>query len=216
MKKVAVTVVLVVAIGVLALGSFVEPVNVFSLFDWHVTQKQPVVNYPVLAVSRVIDGDSFEFWLHIAPRLAYFADIRLANVDTPEITGDCKEEGLRVKGIIEDLFRNAEAITVKFTGYVSFGRWVCIVTVDGQDLAWWVKEKERELNNLWRSKGKEITYSLFRSLVGSGQVLTIMINDNLGRGTMVDGAEFLVQLPNEQANYEPLLLEHGVSICTSM
>jgi len=142
MKKVAVTVVLVLAIGVLALGSFVEPVKVFSLFNWHVTQKQPAVNYPVLAVSRVIDGDSFEFWLHIAPRLAYFADIRLANVDTPEITGDCKEEGFRVKAIIEDLFRNAEAITIEFIGYGKFGRWVCLVIVDGEDLGEWIEERE--------------------------------------------------------------------------
>ena len=140
MKKVAVTVVLVMAIGVLALGSFVEPVKVFSLFDWRVTQKQPAVNYPVLAVSRVIDGDSFEFWLHIAPCLAYFADIRLANVDTPEITGDCKEEGLRVKGIIEELLGNAEAITIEFTGNVSFGRWVCLVIVDGEDLGEWIED----------------------------------------------------------------------------
>lgn len=142
MKKVAVTVVLVLAIGVLTLGSFVEPVKVFSLFDWHVIQKQPTVNYPVLAVSRVIDGDSFEFWLHIAPRLAYFADIRLANVDTPEITGSQKEEGLRVKGIIEELLSDAEAITIEFTGNVSFGRWVCLVTVDGWDLGEWIEERE--------------------------------------------------------------------------
>ena len=142
MKKVAVTVVLVMAIGVLALGSFVEPVKVFSLFDWRVTQKQPAVNYPVLAVSRVIDGDSFEFWLHIAPCLAYFADIRLANVDTPEITGDCKEEGLPVKGIIEDLFRNAEAITIEFIGEDKYGRSICLVTVDGSDLGEWIEEKE--------------------------------------------------------------------------
>ena len=148
MKKVAVTVVLILAIGVLALGSFVEPVNVFSLFDWHVIQKQPVVNYPVLAVSRVIDGDSFEFWLHIAPRLAYFADIRLANVDTPEINrkaGPCREEGWRVKGIIEELLGNAEAITIRtdpFTGDVSFDRWVCWVTVDGEDLGEWIEENK--------------------------------------------------------------------------
>lgn len=32
-------------------------------------------------------------------------------------------------------------IRVKLTGY-NFGRWVCIVTVDGEDLAEWIKENK--------------------------------------------------------------------------
>ena len=56
-----------------------EPVKEFpSFFDWQVIENEPAENYTVLAVARVIDGDTFEFWLHIAPRLAYFADVRLA------------------------------------------------------------------------------------------------------------------------------------------
>lgn len=140
MKKVAVAAVLIIAVSVLAFGSFVEPVNVFSFFDCKVIEKEPVCNYPVLAIARVIDGDTFEFWLHIAPRLARFTDIRLADVDTPEITGDQKEEGLRVKALVEEFLGNAEEITISFTGNLTFCRWICEVTVDGEDLAAWIKE----------------------------------------------------------------------------
>lgn len=112
-----------------------------GLSEQDIIENEPTFNYQVLAIVRVIDGDTFEFWLHIAPRLAYFADVRLANVDTPEIRGDCKEEGFRVKGLVEKFLAEAGEIRVKLTGY-SFGRWVCIVTVDGEDLGEWIKENK--------------------------------------------------------------------------
>jgi hypothetical protein len=134
MKRFTLFGLLLVLLATVAVAS--EPVNVFpSLFDWRVIENEPVFNYRVLAVSRVIDGDTFEAWIHIAPRLAYFVDIRVANVYAPEITGDCKEEGLRVKGLVEEFLRGAEAITITFTGEVTFNRWACIVAVDGEDLA---------------------------------------------------------------------------------
>ena len=120
-----------------------EPVRVFpGLSDQDIIENEPAFNYRVLAITRVIDGDTFEAWIHIAPRLAYFADVRLANVDTPEITGDCKEEGFRVKGLVEELLRGAEAITITFTGKVNFNRWVCTVSVDGEDLGEWIKDNK--------------------------------------------------------------------------
>lgn len=110
--------------------------------DWHVIESEPISNYPVLSVARVIEGDSFEFWLHVAPRLAYFADIRLADIDTPEVEGDCTEEGLRVKDIVKEFLQNAGAINIRRKEVDKYGRWICTVSVDGQDLAEWIKKRE--------------------------------------------------------------------------
>jgi len=43
-----------------------------------------------------------------------------------------------VKGLVEEFLRGAEAITITFTGEVSFNRWVCTVSVDGEDLVEWI------------------------------------------------------------------------------
>jgi len=119
-----------------------EPVKVFpGLSEQDIIENEPAFNYRVLAITRVIDGDTFEAWIHIAPRLAYFADVRVEGVDAPPITGDCKEEGKRVRDLVAQFLAEAGEIRAKLTGY-SFGRWVCIVTVDGVNLATWIKEKK--------------------------------------------------------------------------
>jgi len=43
--------------------------------------------------------------------------------------------------LIAKFLADAGEIRVKLTGY-SFGRWVCIVTVDGVDLATWIEENK--------------------------------------------------------------------------
>ena len=58
----------------------------------------------------------------------------------------------------------------------------------------------------------KIDYSLFRTLVSSGQISRIRIRDDLGEGTTVNGGTFTVQLPDEAASYEPLLLANNVQI----
>ena len=64
-----------------------------------------------------------------------------SGLGVPEMTGDCKEEGKRVRDLVTRFFTDANAIQVELTGY-SFGRWVCIVTVDGKDLAEWIIENK--------------------------------------------------------------------------
>ncbi len=97
--------------------------------------------YPMLALTRVIDGDTYEMWLHIAPRLAYFADVRLVEVDTPEIRGECSEQGERVKELVADFLNNASVITAQVVDVDQYGRWVSIVTVDGVDLSTWIVDQ---------------------------------------------------------------------------
>lgn len=62
------------------------------------------------------------------------------------------------------------------------------------------------------SADQEVNYSLFRSLVSSGQVTSIEIKDHQGTGLMTDGSKFKVELPDDKALYEPFLREHNVQI----
>jgi len=133
---------LLIGLAVLAISMSViaQPVMVSpDLWNWHVVQDEPSVNYPVLAIARVIDGDTFEAWLLIAPRLAYFADVRLFGVDTPEITGACGEQGKRVKNAVEQFLASASTITVNLIEFDKYGRWICSVDVDGVSLTDWIR-----------------------------------------------------------------------------
>ena len=99
------------------------------------------VTYPVLQLERVIDGDTYEMWLQLAPRMAYFADVRLAGVDTPETRGDCSDEADRVTERIRQFLEDADTLIARPTDVDSFGRYVAAVTVDGQDLAEWIRDE---------------------------------------------------------------------------
>jgi endonuclease YncB( thermonuclease family) len=136
--------VVAIAVGALSQGDLSYPEV------WRTVEAPIDAVYPVLTLTRIIDGDTFEAWLHIAPRFAYFADVRVAGVDTPEIRGDCKIEGFRVKAAVEEFLFSAYKITVKVVDVDSFGRWVCDVTVTmllpglalvHQDLADWIREQ---------------------------------------------------------------------------
>ncbi len=58
----------------------------------------------------------------------------------------------------------------------------------------------------------EVNYSLFRTMVQNGQVASITIKDNQGRGVAGDGSKFIVELPDDKTLYEPLLRDNNVQI----
>jgi cell division protease FtsH len=62
------------------------------------------------------------------------------------------------------------------------------------------------------SADQEVNYTLFRSLVSSGQIASIEIQDNQGTGLMTDGSKFKVELPDDKSLFEPFLREHNVQI----
>jgi len=59
---------------------------------------------------------------------------------------------------------------------------------------------------------QEVNYSLFRSMVSNGQVVSIEIKDNQGTGLMTDGSNFMVELPDDKSLYEPFLRDNNVQI----
>lgn len=61
-------------------------------------------------------------------------------------------------------------------------------------------------------KGEEIEYTRFRALVESEGIVSVVIKNDRGEATTVNGGIIFVQLPNDKTLYEPLLLAHGVDV----
>jgi endonuclease YncB( thermonuclease family) len=134
-----------------------EPVKVFpDLWNQDAVKYAPTgLGYPVLAITEVIDGDTFEALLHIAPQLIAAVDVRVAfpdgsYVDTPEMTGDCKDKGKEAKAAVLQLLASAHSIQVMFLSWDKYGgRWDCSVTIDDEiDLATWINENKLTKDDL--------------------------------------------------------------------
>lgn len=76
-------------------------------------------------VLRVIDGDTYEIRVDVGFDTDRRIDLRLKDVNTPEIRGEEKEEGFKVRNYVLDLFsRHHNQIVVKTHFRRSFTRWV--------------------------------------------------------------------------------------------
>jgi len=63
-------------------------------------------------------------------------------LDTPEMKQPCLEQAKKARDAVTTLFQQAASIRVSFVGYDKYHRWVCIVTVDGVDLATWITDND--------------------------------------------------------------------------
>ena len=73
----------------------------------------------------MIDADTFEALLYVAPQLVAAVDARVAfpdgrHVDTPEMISDCKGKGKEARAAVMELLANAYSIRVMF---LSWDRW---------------------------------------------------------------------------------------------
>lgn len=84
-------------------------------------------------VKEVYDGDTMTVVLDLGFNVMYEARIRLEGVDTPELRGDEREEGLEVRDHVRDLVLGKQVVvTSKEKG--KYGRWIGSVLFmkDGQ------------------------------------------------------------------------------------
>jgi len=78
-------------------------------------------------ITRVIDGDTFDFTIDLGFGLSYRSRLRLYGVDTPEVRGPTKLLGLKVKHWVESKIGGKEVLlqTVKWKG--KYGRFIAKV-----------------------------------------------------------------------------------------
>ena len=84
--------------------------------------------YEYLAtITNVVDGDTFDFEIDLGFGIKYANRLRLYGVDTPEIRGPEKVEGMKVKQHVIGLLFGEEVLltTKKWKG--KYGRYVCSV-----------------------------------------------------------------------------------------
>ena len=65
-------------------------------------------NFRVVEINRVLDGDTIDVTIDLGFRITTFQRLRLVSVDTPEIRGPERPEGLKVKEYVKGLIEGKE------------------------------------------------------------------------------------------------------------
>ena len=94
-------------------------------------------------VVRVIDGDTVRFKLtkefdigfYITQTATYEGNFRLLGINTPEIRGEERPEGLKAKEAVQNLLKKADHIMVETFKPDKYGRWLAKIFVaeDGEE-----------------------------------------------------------------------------------
>jgi micrococcal nuclease len=89
-------------------------------------------------VLRVIDGDTYEIQVDLGFHMHKVDRFRIAGVDTPETwrpkTESEKEHGLKATQFVKDLIEG-EKVVIETIKADLYGRYLCNIELDGQDLA---------------------------------------------------------------------------------
>ena len=112
-------------------------------------------------VVDVYDGDTFTLDFEIGFGLTFREKIRLARVDTPEIRGKEKEEGIKVKAWVESQILNQKVVASTYKDKRgSFGRVLIEVYYLNASCACYVNLNsellEREMAEVWTRWVKEL------------------------------------------------------------
>ena len=85
-------------------------------------------------ILRVTDGDTLIVLLNLGYEVYREIKIRLEGIDTPEIKGEERAEGLKVKEFVKKYIGNKELVVISNGTRDKYGRWVCRVEINKQDL----------------------------------------------------------------------------------
>lgn len=85
-------------------------------------------------VLRVIDGDTIKMRIDCGFSVHVVENLRLAGVDTPEIRGEEREQGLVSKAFVEDILPVGSKVLIKTSlGTGKYGRYIADVIVNVDD-----------------------------------------------------------------------------------
>ena len=87
-------------------------------------------------VTKVVDGDTIYGNADLGFNIKMYVKLRLARVNTPEIRGEEKEQGLiskaEVKRLCDEL---GDKVVINTTKKGKYGRWIAEVLIDGVNLS---------------------------------------------------------------------------------
>jgi len=94
-------------------------------------------------VTRVVDGDTFDCFVHLGFDTIQKFRVRLYGVDTPEINKkDEREKGLEVKEIVKNKIEGKQIYLYEQNNKDKFGRALARVELmDGTDLTEWLLQE---------------------------------------------------------------------------
>lgn len=96
-------------------------------------------------IKRVVDGDTFDLDIDVGFHITMNVRVRLKDIDTPEIRGSERPQGLIAMYYVQELFENAKDILVSTSRQGKYGRWLADIKLDGQDLRFSIINKFPEL-----------------------------------------------------------------------
>ena len=103
-------------------------------------------------VLRVIDGDTFNIRVDVGFHTFRLENIRLMGVNTPEIRGKERPEGLKVKEYVKQLIEGKKVLIETFKKG-KYGRYVCEIYLGGKD-----DKQPLSENLLQKGYAKKVTY----------------------------------------------------------
>lgn len=100
----------------------------------------PVYTYKVKEVTKIVDGDTIDVNLDVGFEFYVHKRLRFLGIDTYEVRGDEREQGLVAKARLAEIIESADRLYVqtKMDGEGKYGR----------VLAWLWVEKGGELTNV--------------------------------------------------------------------
>ncbi len=80
-------------------------------------------------ITNVVDGDTVDAVVRIAPRLSAAPRVRLAGIDAPEKFGGTRAQGIEARTYVAAELLGRDVL-IRTYDVDSFGRWLSIVYID--------------------------------------------------------------------------------------
>ena len=104
----------------------------------HKRTKDGGYRYVVKHINRIIDGDTFDATLHCTDKaLCTSIRIRIRDINCPELNGNCAEERKKASEAqiaLHALLGDAQQIEIVLYPKDGYGRYLCYVYADGQNI----------------------------------------------------------------------------------
>ena len=104
--------------------------------------------YVVKHINKIIDGDTFDATLHCTDKaLCTSIRVHIMGINCPELRANCEKEqkkALLARTALQSLLERAEQIEIVLYPKDGYGRYLCYVYADDQNIVDWDEPNLRE------------------------------------------------------------------------